>query len=191
MSRQGEPQHPAAGSGSDPSIRPERNDDEEQIGLVIEAAFGAPAVAVLVTAIRDSPEFIPELSLVAEVGGRVVGHVMISGATLRDDGVAHKVTTLSPLAVLPDLQRKGIGSALVREVTARADDRGEPVVVLEGDPAFYGRFGFEHSVPHGVHIELPGWAPPEAAQLLRLTAYRPSLRGRVVYPPAFDPVIEH
>ena len=100
------------------------------------------------------------------------------------------VASLSPLAVLPDVQRSGIGSALVRDVTARADRRGEPLVVLEGSPDYYGRFGFEHSVRSGIHITLPSWAPPEAAQVLRLSSYDRSRRGRVVYPPAFDEVLE-
>jgi len=142
--------------------------------------------ATLADTIRASADFIPELSLVAEIDGRVVGHVMISGATLRDEAMTSHVANLSPLAVLPDFQRRGIGTALVREVTARADGRGEPVVILEGSPAFYGRLGFEPSVPLGIHITLPSWAPAEAAQVLRMSTYSAAIRGRVVYPPAFD-----
>jgi putative acetyltransferase len=78
----------------------------------------------------------------------------------------------------------------VRAVAAAADDRGEPLVVLEGSPVFYGRLGFEHALPYGIEITLPSWAPPEAAQVLRLRSYDPALRGRVVYPPAFDAVSE-
>lgn len=132
----------------------------------------------------------PELSLVAELDARIVGHAMITMAELRSGAERRAVANLSPLSVLPDLQRNGIGSALVRDVTARADARGEPLVVLEGDPAFYRRFGFEHSVPHGVHITLSEWAPAEAAQLLRLSRYDPSIRGCVVYPRAFHELAE-
>ena len=116
---------------------------------------------------------------------------MISYVGLLDGDTEHRIASLSPLAVAPDAQRRAIGSALVREVTARADARGEPLVVLEGSPVFYGRLGFEHCVPHGIEITLPSWAPPEAAQMMRLRTYDPSLRGRVVYPPAFDAVTEH
>ena len=84
---------------------------------------------------------------------------------------------LSPLAVAPDRQRQGVGSALVRAVTQRADERGEPLVVLEGAPAYYGRLGFEPADPLGIHITLPDWAPPEAAQVMRLRAYEPSVRA--------------
>lgn len=177
--------------GDDLSIRPEQPEDEEAIARVIEAAFGSPAVATLVDAIRRSDGFLPELSLVAEIEGGVVGHVMISRATLRDHATTREVANLSPLAVSPERQRRGIGSALVQEVTQRADGLGEPVVVLEGSPGYYRRFGFEHSVPHGIHIALPAWAPAEAAQVLRLSTYTTSFRGHVVYPPAFDVVLEH
>ena len=88
--------------------------------------------------------------------------------------------------VAPSFQRRGIGAALVREVVWRADDAGEPLVVLEGNPSYYARLGFEHSVPLGIDIDLPAWAPAEAAQMLRLRTYDPSIRGHLVYPPAFD-----
>ncbi len=173
------------------TIRAERSEDRAAIALVVTAAFGSPVEARLVTAIRASAGFIPELSLVAELEHRIVGHVMISAASLGDGDAHHRIVTLSPLAVAPDVQRRGIGSALVREVTARADQRGEALVVLEGAPAFYGRFGFEPSAPHGIHLALPSWAPPQAGQVLRLRAYDPSFRGQVVYPPSFDEVVEH
>jgi putative acetyltransferase len=63
--------------------------------------------------------------------------------------------------------------------------------VLEGSPVYYGRFGFEPSADYGIHLPLPDWAPPEAAQVLRLRNYDPSIRGHVVYPPAFDAATEH
>jgi putative acetyltransferase len=172
------------------TIRPEQSGDRSAIAGVVAAAFGSSREARLVEAIRASANFVPELSLVAEVEGRIVGHVMVSFVALRDGAAQHRVASLSPLAVAPAFQRRGIGSALVREVTTRTDDRGEPLVVLEGSPAFYGRLGFEHSVPYGIEITLPSWAPPGAAQVLRLRNYDTSIRGRLVYPPAFDTVAE-
>lgn len=175
----------------DVTIRPERPEDAEAIAHVVEAAFGSPVEARLVENLRASDAFVPELSLVAEHEGRIVGHVMISYATLEsDDGVTRRIASLAPLAVAPDDQRDGIGSALVRAVTTRAEAMGEPMVVLEGSPQYYGRLGFEHSAPLGIHINLPSWAPPEAAQVMRLRGYDPSWKGRVVYPSAFDEIIE-
>ena len=170
------------------AIRAEQPGDEAAIAAVVEAAFGSPAEARLVDLIRASSGFWPELSLVAVDGDRLVGHVMISAATLEGEGESRPLATLSPLAVAPDRQRQGVGTALVRAVTQRADERGEPLVVLEGSPDYYGRLGFEPADPLGIHITLPDWAPPEAAQVLRLQAYDPSVQGRVVYPPAFDEV---
>lgn len=119
-----------------------------------------------------------------------ISEVMVSHAELDDRGARTRVANLSPLAVAPELHGRGIGGALVRDVTSRVDRSGEPLVVLEGSPVYYGRFGFEHSVPHGITIDLPDWAPPEAAQILRLANYDPAIRGRVVYPAAFDEVAE-
>ena len=149
------------------TIRPERPSDAPAIGAVHVAAFPAdegPSVARLVEALRLLPGYDPELSLVAELDGRIVGHVMVGMAHLRD-GSDRPIANLSPLGVVPDAQRRGIGSALVEDVVARAAARGEPLVVLEGDPAFYGRLGFEYSVPHGIQITLPSWARPECAQV--------------------------
>jgi putative acetyltransferase len=162
------------------------------VAAVVEQAFRSPAEARLVEAIRASPGYLPELALVAERDGRVVGHVMISLVGLEAaDGSTGTVPSLSPLAVHPEEQGRGIGSALVREVTAAAGRRGEALVVLEGDPAYYGRFGFEPAAGRGIHIDLPSWAPPEAAQVLVLRPDATLPTGRIVYPPAFDDVIEH
>jgi putative acetyltransferase len=170
----------------DVTIRAERSDDVAAIAAVVEAAFGSPVEAQLVADIRASENFVPELSLVAALDGRIVGHVMVSYAALHDNGQQRRICILSPLAVAPDWQRRGVGSALVRAVAAAVDARDEPLIMLEGSPAYYGRLGFEYSVPHGIRITLPEWAPPQAAQILRLRNYDPSIRGLVVYPPAFD-----
>jgi putative acetyltransferase len=170
-------------------IRPESPRDLSAIREVVAAAFGSDDEADLVDRIRASPEYIAEAALVAETVAGIVGHVMISHARLRHAAGERSIVMLSPLAVRPDHQGTGIGGALVRAAVSVADARGEPFVVLEGSPAYYGRFGFEHSLRYGVEIHLPDWAPPEAAQLIRLTAFEPddaTLRGTVVYPPAFD-----
>jgi len=173
---------------TDFSIRAELPADHRAIREVVAAAFGSPVEARLVDDIRSSENFVAGWSLVAVLDGRVVGHVMVSYVALVDGDQRHRVPSLSPLAVSPDQQRRGIGGALVRAVTERVDAAGEPLVVLEGSPTYYARFGFEPSTRHGIDITLPGWAPPEAAQVLRLRAYDSAIRGHVVYPPAFDAV---
>jgi putative acetyltransferase len=176
-------------SSRTPHIRREVAADRDSIAEVVARAFGSPAEAALVDRIRESPGYVADMSLVAVVDGRAVGHVMVSHAALHHAGGVRRISMLSPLAVDPDHQRRGIGSALVRAVLRLADARGEPIVVLEGDPAYYSRLGFEPATTFGIVIHLPDWAPPEAAQVARLRAYDaadPTLRGTVVYPPAFD-----
>ena len=116
--------------------------------------------------------------LVAESdGGEVVGHVIVSRSALEDRS---PVAVLSPLAVRPDVQRTGIGRSLVDAVCDLADGAAEPCVLLQGNPAYYGRLGFEPSSSVGITMDLPDWAPPAAAQIRRLTAWDGSLGGRLV-----------
>ena len=180
---------------TDTRIRPEQIADHRQIRRIVAQAFGSDAEADLVERIRESPEFVPEMALVAEVGAgpdaSIVGHVMISGAVIRSDEADRRIVMLSPLAVSPEFQRRGIGGALVRAATSLAEQLGERLVVLEGSPKYYSRFGFEPAARYGIAIHLPDWAPPEAAQVMLLGGYDGSeatLRGTVVYPPAFDGV---
>jgi len=170
-------------------IRPESPDDHDAIRRLVAAAFGSDAEAELVDRIRASPEYVADMALVAQLDGEIVGHVMIGHAVVRNDDGDRQIAMLSPLAVLPERQRGGIGSALVGAALAVAEARGEPVVILEGSPAYYGRLGFEYSVPYGIEIDLPQWAPRAAAQVKRLRSFDPddpTLRGKVIYPKAFD-----
>ena len=168
------------------TIRPETPADAGAIFRVVAAAFESEAEAILVDRIRASDRFIPDLSIVAEIDEEIVGHVMVSYTDLADDGTIHRVPMMAPVAVHPDHQRQGFGKALVRAGLAGADAMGEPLVVLQGDPGYYGLLGFEPSAPHGIQQDLPDWAPPEAAQVYRLGAYDPTIKGHVVLPPAFE-----
>ena len=167
-------------------IEPETAVDRDAVRRVVARAFvHEPEVSDLVEAIRASPEYRPELALVARTDDLVAGFVMISGSALLDGSTRHAVHTLSPLAVDPDRQRLGIGSALVRAALAAAEAAGIGMVILEGSPRYYGRLGFRFAGDFGIDIDLPDWAPPEAAQVYPLSGYDPAVRGRVVYPPAF------
>lgn len=138
-------------------------------------------VAGLVDALRQSAAFIPGLSLVATLADVVVGHVLLTSAELVDErAVRHRVLVLSPLSVLPQHQGRRVGAALVQKALARADAGGEEMVVLQGSPRYYPRFGFHDSRTFGVSMALPTWAPPTAGMACPLSAYQPSTRGRLI-----------
>ena len=171
------------------AIEPEATGDAAAVRDLLRAAFtDEPEVGDLPGLIRRSGEYVAQLALVARTAGAVVGFVMVSGATLVDGERRHAVLTLSPLAVHPDHQRRGMGAALVREALRRAEDTGAPLVLLEGSPAYYPRFGFQDARRHGVAFDLPDWAPPDAGMVYLLPAYDPAVRGHVEYPPAFAAV---
>jgi putative acetyltransferase len=164
-----------------PDVRPEAAPDHDAIRRVHELAFApSPGEARLVDELRKAGDLVPELCLVAVDDGEVVGHIAYSRARLES---GHEVLSLAPMGVLPDRQRSGIGSALVRESLERAAETDFPLVVVLGHPEYYPRFGFEPAAPLGV-ID-PYGAPAEAWMAQRLPRYVPEARGLVAYPEAF------
>jgi putative acetyltransferase len=162
-------------------VRVERPEDASAVARVLEAAFGRPGEGHMVDAIRASAAYVPELAFVAEDEGEVVGHVLLSYVELA--GSERRLLELAPLAVAPERQREGIGSALTRAALAAADERGEPLVLVLGHPGYYVRFGFRRSDELGLEPPQPAWHA--AFMVVPLGAYDPSLRGRVVFPPSF------
>lgn len=164
-------------------VRAETREDHESIAAVTEAAFGKRREVRMVAAIRASGGYVPGLSLVGIEDGQVVGHVLLSYVEL--EGTGTRLLELGPLSVVPDRQRKGIGSRLVREALGRADARAEPLVLVLGHPDYYPRFGFGRASEIG--IRPPDRGIPDAAFMAaRLRSYDPAIRGRVVFPPAYS-----
>jgi putative acetyltransferase len=160
-------------------IRPETAADHDAIRKVNDEAFGDTVEGKLVDAIRESDRFVPELSLVAVSEGQTHGHVISSYVDVEPG--ARRVLQVGPLAVLPSHQRRGIGSALVGETIRIADARGEPLLLIEGNPKYYGRFGFTRA--DAVGIEPPPEAlGPQYFMIRPLGGYDPAFRGRAVYP---------
>ncbi|HEY2175686.1 MAG TPA: N-acetyltransferase [Mycobacteriales bacterium] len=160
-------------------VRPEIPGDRVDVRTVHTAAFGRSAEADLVDSLRATEGWLPSLSLVAEQDGTIVGHVLFSDVLL----AGRPVLSLAPLGVHPDHQRAGIGSALVRTGLAIAERTDRGLVVVLGNPAYYGRFGFLASGAQGVIDPFQG--PDGHFQLRRLPGYKAGLIGTVIYPPVF------
>ena len=129
-----------------------------------EAAFGRPDEARLVARLRQEAR--PLVSLVAEAGARVIGHVTFSPVTLEGGGASAPsggaspasgglasplAGGLGPVGVLPEAQGEGAGSALIRAGLAACRALDWRLLFVLGDPAYYARFGFVLAAPHGLH----------------------------------------
>ena len=135
---------------SEPVIRPEAGADSRAVYAVNAAAFPTEAEAKLVDALRAAGRAI--VSLVAVLDGRVVGHVLFSPVSV-ETGESGDGARLAPVAVMPDLHRRGIGGALVRAGLAAVAAAGFRYCVVLGDPAYYSRFGFERASAVGLGNE--------------------------------------
>jgi putative acetyltransferase len=161
-------------------IRPETPDDFEAIRQVTVAAFAGKPYSdqtehLIVDALRAAEAM--SLSLVAKMDGKVVGHVAFSVVTInRENKGWHG---LGPVSVLPELQKQGIGSQLIREGLSRIREMGAKGCVLEGSPAYYQRFGFK-AYP-GLYYE--GTPSPEF--FMALPFYPEVPEGKVEFHPSF------
>lgn len=169
-------------------IRLETPDDIEAIHAVNAAAFRTDGEAKVVDRLREICH--PFISLVAEVNGKVVGHILFTPVQLNTskdlilDGMG-----LAPLAVLPEYQSKGIGSALCESGLEKIRAMGTPFVVVLGHPGYYPHFGFKPAADFGIRSAYPD-VPPEA---FMIKIYDRDLlhgvKGVVQYRPEFDEVI--
>jgi putative acetyltransferase len=162
-------------------IRPQRPDDEEQVGEVIAKAFGRPVVVALEEALARRPD---SHGFVAEVEGQVVGHVRLTRGWIDAEERLVDVLVLSPLSVLPAFQRRGIGGSLVRHAVEQAAAARAPAVFLEGSPDYDARLGWRPAAELGVtppSVRIPG----PAFQVVRLDAWDDSMRGGLVYAEPF------
>lgn len=158
-------------------IRQSRPDDMASIEKLYPAAFPEEDLLPLVRQLLTEDPGI--LSLVAEAGDATVGHILFTPCAIIDSDA--RAALLAPLAVAPEWQRKGIGSALIREGLTRLEQDGVAHVYVLGDPAYYGHSGFRPET---------GVAPPyplpeeygEAWQSLGLGSATPPVHGKLKLP---------
>lgn len=165
-------------------VRRERPTDRAAARAVQAAAFdtgdGEPIEARLLDELRRCDGWIPALSWVAELDGRVVGHGVCTRGHVGDV----PCVGLGPIGVEPAVQLDGVGSALMHALIGAADAAGEPLIALLGNPAYYSKFGFITATDLGV-------APPNAAwgvhfQVLPLSAWVDTITGTFRYASPFD-----
>lgn len=163
-------------------IRAERPADHECIEAVVAAAFETDLEARLVEELRASAS--PLISLVAEDDAGILGHILFSPVTLSGHPALH-LMGLAPMAVLPEAQHTGIGSALVHAGLSECRQLGCGAVVVLGHPDYYPRFGFHPAARCGISCEYD--VPEEAFMLLELKpGCLSGVTGKISYHPAFS-----
>jgi putative acetyltransferase len=165
------------------TVRPESNEDFRAIDVVHISAFGGEAEAQLVSTLRESATYNKELSLVAELGGRIVGHVLLTRVPLRRDGEEKHVLALGPMSVVPSQSHRGIGSKLIQASIMLAKEKGYGTIVVLGHPEYYRRFGFVMAKDQGVSCNLP--APEDALTVMEIVDGNLAGGGHIEYPEPF------
>ena len=173
-------------------IRNEEPNDRELVRAVNERAFGSNPEADLVDRLRKACD--EQLSFVAVIDQQIVGHILFTPA-VASTSVAEsepseiKGMGLAPLAVLPDFQNQGIGTALVRFGIDRVRTKGFPFIIVVGHPNYYPRFGFEQASSYGLRCQYEE-VPDEAFMILALDPRTvQQMKGVVKYRPEFDDAI--
>lgn len=146
-------------SNSEYRIRPETPDDYRETESLTREAFwniyrpGCTEHYIL-HCFRDNEDFVPELDLVMEKDGKIIGHIMyVRGRIKADDGREFPVMTFGPVSIAPEFQRQGYGKALLDASLEKAKAMGAGAICIEGNIEFYGHSGFVTADKMGIYYE--------------------------------------
>lgn len=169
------------------NLRPEQPNDYEGITRVNDLSFQRKAEGKLVVELRKSKDFDPNLSIIAESNGEIIGHILFTPVSIElKNRTAHSLT-LAPMSILPDFQKRSIGKLLVVFGLQAAKDAGHQSVVVLGHPSYYPKFGFKKASNWNIKSPFP--APDDAFMAIELMpGSLEGIEGKVVFPSAFDGV---
>jgi putative acetyltransferase len=153
-------------------IREENQEDYDAVRLVNNQAFGTPEEGRIVDKLREACK--ETISLVAVSGEKIVGHIFFSPAAIDHQDGQVVGMGLAPMAVLPEYQKQGIGSLLVKEGLRRTKETGCPFIIVAGHAHYYPRFGFERASKYGLKCQWEG-VPDEGFMVLVLN--KPAIAG--------------
>jgi len=169
------------------AIRSENPKDYDVIYEINKQAFNGEIEAKLINTIRNSNNFIPDLSLVALKDKKIVGHILLSQAKIKNKEAEKPILILAPIAVLPEFQRQGIGSLLVKTGLEKCKNLNHNIIVLVGYPDFFSRFGFLPARNKGLEPSLKGDIPDEAFMVCELEKdVLKRIKGLVEFPSYFE-----
>ncbi|CAM1344173.1 GNAT family N-acetyltransferase [Tenacibaculum amylolyticum] len=172
------------------TIREENKNDHKEVFNVIEKAFKNEEFTdhkeqFLVERLRKSDAFIPELSLVAEIDGEIVGHILVTKLRIKNKANEFDSLALAPVSVIPKFQGKGIGGKLILESHKIAKEIGYKSIILLGHEKYYPKFGYKQADKFG--IELPFDVPKENCMTIELIENGLNgVSGMVEYPKEFN-----
>ena len=167
--------------------KPETKSDYLAIKNVNDLAFGSSAEGILVEKLRLNPDFIPELSIVAVLNGKIVGHILFFPIRIKGGSASYNSLALAPMSVLPGYQKKGIGGQLIKNGLAFAGKLGFKSVIVLGHADYYPRYGF--SPASKWKITSPFDVPDEVFMAIELVPHGlKNVSGIVEYPAEFKEV---
>ena len=171
------------------TIRSENPKDYDVIYEINKQAFNSEVEARLIDTIRHSSNFIHDLSLVALKDSKIVGHILFSQAKIKNKETEKPILILAPVAVLPEFQKQGIGSSLVKKGLQACKGFGHNIIVVIGHPEFFPRFGFTPARKKGLEISFGAEVPSEAFMVYELKkGVLKDIKGIVEFPSYFEEV---